>query len=114
MLGSAIWMRTCSQSIWRWRTGGTCLTRDRDLFTVLKPDRTLFAVGVIEDDGNACFGDTGLTALIYEILLVLGTHLEGDVRRWIDPLNGIHPPETCLLSQGQNIWRPRCLICLSR
>lgn len=57
---------------------GTCLTSDCDLLAVLQPDRTLFAVRIVEDDGHAGFGDTGLTALVDEILLVLGAHLDGD------------------------------------
>jgi hypothetical protein len=69
-----------SRTIQRWTTKDTCLTGDRDLFTVLQPNRTLFTVRVVEDDGHAGFRDTGLTALVDEILLVLGAHLDGDVR----------------------------------
>ena len=59
----------------------TCLAGDRNLFAVLQPNWTLFTVRIIEDDGHAGFGDAGLTALVDEILLVLGAHLDGDVTR---------------------------------
>lgn len=55
---------------------GTCLTGDGDLLAVLQPNRTFFTVGVVEDDCHAGFGDTSLTTLVDEILLVLGAHLE--------------------------------------
>ena len=59
---------------------GTCLTGDRNLLAVLQPNRTLFTVRVVKDNRHTCFRDTGLTALVDEILLVLGAHLNGNVR----------------------------------
>ena len=52
------------------------LTSDRDLLEMFHTDWTSLAIGVVEDDSYACFGDACLTSLIDEVLLVLCTHLK--------------------------------------
>lgn len=47
-----------------------------DLFTVFETNGTLFAVGVVENDRDACFCDTRLSAFVDEVLLILCAHLE--------------------------------------
>ena len=56
--------------------GSTHLSSDCNLRVVLHTNRTCTAVGVVKDDGDAGFRDTGLTSFVDEILLVLRTHLE--------------------------------------
>lgn len=53
----------------------TYLTGDRNLLTVLQSYRACRAIRVVEYDGNACFRDTRLAALVNEVLLVLCAHL---------------------------------------
>jgi len=63
----------------------TNLTSDCDLLEVLHPHWAPFTVGVVEDDGDACFGDACLASLVDEVLLILCTHLKG-----YDYHRGIH------------------------
>lgn len=53
----------------------THLSRHCDLRVVLHSRWAAFPVRIIKDDGDRCLGDAGLTTLIDEILLILGTHL---------------------------------------
>lgn len=52
------------------------LTCHSDLFAVLKANRRVCTVGVIEYDGYASLGDTCLPPLVDQVLLVLSTHLQ--------------------------------------
>ena len=53
---------------------GTHLARNSYLVEVCISNRALILVRVVENDGNASFGDTSLSALVDEVLLVLGAH----------------------------------------
>jgi hypothetical protein len=54
----------------------THLPCDRNLLTILQNDRTIFAVRVIEYDGDVGFGDPSLAPPVDEILLVCSAHLD--------------------------------------
>lgn len=43
----------------------------------LKPQWTLFLVGVVEGDGHSCFGDPSQTIFVHQILEISGTNLQG-------------------------------------
>lgn len=43
----------------------------------LKPQRTLFLVGVVESDGHCSLGDASQTIFVHQILEISGTNLQG-------------------------------------
>ncbi len=55
------------------------LAGDCDLVIVLKADGRLLLVGIAKDDGDGGLGDAGLTALVHQILQVLGADLRKGV-----------------------------------
>lgn len=55
------------------------LASDSNLTDSFETNRTLFAVLVVEHNGDGSFGDTGLTTLINEILKVARTHLSAHI-----------------------------------
>ena len=105
--------------------GSTHLSSDCNLRVVLHTNRTCTAVGVVKDDGDAGFRDTGLTSLVDEILLVLRTHLEHiwilkvSVRRFKKntlrprqhPTLPVLSPQACLLNARNDDTTHRSQIC---
>ena len=53
----------------------THLASDRNLLEVLEADRTRSPIGIVENDGDAGLRYACLSSLVYEILLVLRSHL---------------------------------------
>jgi hypothetical protein len=51
------------------------LTSDSNLLTILQSDGTLLPLRIIKHDSDARFRDPCLPALVYQVLLVLRTHL---------------------------------------
>lgn len=47
------------------------------LIVRLKPQRTLFLVGVVESDGHCSLGDASQTIFVHQILEICGTNLQG-------------------------------------
>lgn len=47
------------------------------LIVRLKPQRTLFLVGVVESDGHCSLGDASQTIFVHQILQISGTNLQG-------------------------------------
>ncbi len=56
---------------------GEYLSGYGNLIMRLKPQRTLFLVGVVKGDGHGCFGDPSQTIFVHQILEISGTNLQG-------------------------------------
>jgi hypothetical protein len=67
------------------------LARDGDLGRVLVAERGAGAVGVVEDDGDGCLGDSGLALLVDELLERGGAHLAqiGDAEHEADGVEDV-------------------------
>lgn len=50
------------------RTEQLYLSSDGDLVKLVVSNRTLFFIRVVEDEGYTCFGDTGLSLFVHELL----------------------------------------------
>lgn len=65
---------------WEWSrpwSQGEYLSCYGDLIMRLKPQWTLFLVGVVKGDGHSCFGDPSQTIFVHQILEISGTNLQG-------------------------------------